>query len=466
MVLPSAKNCATIAARDRERRGQRTIAIRALQEGMMRILLIATNRHKQLNGRMNAQPLPIGLAYIAGYLDQNRHTVKILDLMFSDDNYLDEVEQTARAFQPELVGISIRNLSNHSYLDPQWQLPITKAVIDRLRATIKAPIVCGGPAFSILPKECFAYVAPDLGLVGDAGEAFAELADRLEGGEPSYIDLPGIVYRQGGEIIANNVSCSSQFSRPPRLEDLDMTKYRQAGFGIGVLTKLGGFYYPSAQASGQTEDGAWRVIRPIAEVVREVKDLEARFNLRKVFFIDNCFNTPLAHAKALCQALIDADLKAHWNTVLAPYDCDAELIQLMKQAGCALVLLVGMGGERQAGATLEESFQPLLETCRLCEAGGLHYTISQTFGEPGETKATVEQKVAFLRGLKPAMANVRIGVSILPGTAVAAKALQEGIIADEAELIRPTFYLAPEVRDWIVEYLKAEAAQNPRWNLL
>ena len=181
----------------------------------------------------------------------------MLDLMFSDDQYLDEVERMARAFEPELVGISIRNLSNHSYLDPQWQLPITKAVIERLRATIKAPIVCGGPAFSILPKECFAYVAPDLGLVGDAGETFAELAERLQGGEPSYIDLPGIVYRQGGEIIATNAACSSQFSRRPRLEDLDMTKYRQAGFGIGVLTKLGGYFYPSASSGAQPEDGAW-----------------------------------------------------------------------------------------------------------------------------------------------------------------------------------------------------------------
>src|SRR5262245_18130662 len=432
----------------------------------MRILLIATNRHKQLNGRMNAQPLPIGLAYIAGHLDPTRHTVKMLDLMFSDDNYLEEVEQTVRAFEPELVGISIRNLSNHSYLDPQWQLPITKAVIERLRATIKAPIVCGGPAFNILPKACFGYVAPDLGIVGDAGETFAELADRLQSGESSYIDLPGIVYRQGDEIIANNASCTSQFSRPPRLEDLDMAKYRQAGFGIGVLTKLGGYYYPSAHAGTQTEEGAWRVIRPIAEVVREVKDLEARFDLRKVFFIDNCFNIPLAHAKALCQALIEAHLKPHWNTVLAPYACDAELIQLMKQAGCALVLLGGMGGEGRTGAALEEWLQPLLETCRLCEVGGLHYTITQAFGGPGETRATVERKVAFLRSLKPAMANVRIVVSILPGTAVAARALQEGLIADEAELIRPTFYLAAEVRDWIVDYLKAEAAQNPRWNLM
>src|SRR5918996_4912865 len=110
---------------------------------MMRILLIATNRHKQLNSRMNAQPLPIGLAYIAGYVDQSRHTVKLLDLMFYED-YLREVERTVRAFQPELVGISIRNLSNHSYLDPQWQLPITKDVIERLRATTKAPILCRG----------------------------------------------------------------------------------------------------------------------------------------------------------------------------------------------------------------------------------------------------------------------------------------------------------------------------------
>jgi hypothetical protein len=432
----------------------------------MRILLIATNRHKHLMGRMNAQPLPIGLAYIAGHLDQARHTVKMVDLMFSDNNYLDEVEQTVGAFQPDLVGISIRNLSNHSYLDPQWQLPITKAVIARLRATTKAPVVCGGPAFSILPQACFAYVEPDLGIVGDAGETFAALADRLERGDSSYVDLPGLVYRQGDQIISNKMHSSSQFSQPPRLDGLDMAKYSQAGFGIGVLTKLGGFYYPTAQSGVPMEDGAWRVIRPIAEVVQEVKDLEARFGLRKIFFIDNCFNTPLAHAKALCQALIDADLQVHWNTVLAPYGCDADLVRLMKRAGCALVLMGGMIGDSHEGAGLDASLQPLRETCRLCEAGGLHYTITQVFGGPGETRETVERKLTFLRTLQPAMANLRIGVSILPGTAVAARALEEGLIAEEAELIRPTFYLAAEVRDWIVEYLKAEAAKNPRWNLL
>ena len=51
----------------------------------MRILLIATNRHRRLMSRMNARPVPIGLAYIAAHLDPERHDLKVLDLMFSED---------------------------------------------------------------------------------------------------------------------------------------------------------------------------------------------------------------------------------------------------------------------------------------------------------------------------------------------------------------------------------------------
>jgi hypothetical protein len=77
----------------------------------------------------------------------------------------------------------------------------------------------------------------------------------------------------------------------------------------------------------------------------------------------------------------------------------------------------------------------------------------------------VENKLDFLRRINPALANLRVGVSVMPGTDVAALALEEGLIADESELIEPTFYIAGEVRDWIVPYLEEQAASNPRWNL-
>lgn len=430
----------------------------------MRVLLIATNRHDRLMSRMVARPLPIGLAYVAGGLSDSNHQVEILDLMFLDD-YLGNIEQVVSTFQPELVGISIRNLSNHSYIDPQWALPISKEVIDKVRSISDATIVCGGPAFSILPEAIFEYVEPDLGLAGDAAEAFAQLADDLESGSFHH-DIPGLVYRQNEQVVLNTGRCASAFATPPRLDDLDMQKYDQAGFGIGILTKLGSFYYPRSAADIQADKEAWRVIRPIDEVVQEVRNMEQRYGLRKVFFIDNAFNTPIDHAKALCHALIAADIKTNWNTCLAPFGCDPELISLMKEAGCSLVIMGGLRGEPHDITSISDQVQPIIETCALCEIHGLHYTISVTFGEPGENRGTVDEKLDFLRSIKPAMANLRIGVTILPNTDISQRALAEKLIDDESDLVKPTFYLAEGVRDWIVEYLMTEKAMHPRWNVI
>ena len=430
----------------------------------MRILLIATNRHDRLQSRMNAQPMPIGLAYIAGHLDHDRHEVKVLDLMFSDD-HLADVENAVKEFQPQMVGMSVRNLSNHSYLNTIWTLPISQEVISRIRSISDAVIVCGGPAFSILPKECFEFLGPDLGLAGDAGETFAALADRLEVGEPDYHGLPGLVYKKDDQTLRNEGYCTSEFANPPKLDDLDMARYNKAGFGIGILTKLGGFYYPANASNAQINESGWRVIRPIDEVVSEVKDMEQRFAMKKVFFVDNGFNLPLAHAKSLCRELIESDVSVRWNTCLAPFNCDSELIGMMKEAGCGLVMMVNRGGNANDMGSMTEEDEQLAAVCQMCEEGGLHYNIGKIFGEPGETRETVDLKLDFLRSINPAMANLRVGVSVMPGTEVAAIAKKEGLINDESELVKPTFYIADGVKDWIVDYLTEQSEQNPRWSL-
>ena len=430
----------------------------------MRVLLIATNRHSRLQNRLNAQPMPIGLAYIAGHLAHDRHEVKVLDLMFSDD-HLADVEAAVKEFQPQMVGMSVRNLSNHSYMNTVWALPISKEVIDRIRSLSNAVIVCGGPAFSIMPKECFEYLGCDIGLAGDAGETFATLAESLEIGEPSYFDLPGLVYRKDGQTHSNEGYCTSEFAKPPRLEDLDMDRYNKAGFGIGILTKLGGFYYPTNASEAQINESGWRVIRPIDEVVAEVTSMKQRFNMKKVFFVDNGFNLPLDHAKSLCSAIIESDVNIRWNTCLAPFDCDTELISLMKDAGCGLVMMVNRSGNPGDMGSMVEENEALAQVCRMCDDGGLHYNLGKQFGEPGETRESVENKLNFLRSVNPALASLRVGVSVMPGTEVAIMAQKEGLIKDESELVKPTFYIADEVKDWIVDYLKEQTDKEPRWSL-
>lgn len=430
----------------------------------MRILLIATNRHQRLMSRMNAQPAPIGLAYIAGHLDPGQHDVKILDLMFSDD-FLEETERTVREFQPDLVGISLRNLDNVSYVDPQWALPSTKEVIDKVRSITQAPIVCGGPGFSLLPEACFEYLGPDVGIAGDGGESFAQLAGALASGE-TYHNLPGMVYRNDAGAVVRQGMAYSQFSKPPRLDQLDMARYEKAGFGIGVVTKLGDAFSNSIIAENNTE--SWRVLRPVEEVINEVQDLKERFGLRKIFFIDSGFNVPLPYAKALCRSILDADLNVHWNSYLAPVPeaCDDEVLDLMREAGSGLVIVTNRAREDTERQSLESRLEPLRQVCQRCDKAGIHYVISQNFGEPGETEKTVETKLEFLNEIQPALANLRIGVRIRPDTPTADAAIKEGIIGDENDLISPLFYVAEPVRDWIVDRLKSEAEANPRWNLI
>ena len=194
--------------------------------------------------------------------------------------------------------------------------------------------------------------------------------------------------------------------------------------------------------------------------------------MRKVFFIDSGFNVPMPHAKALCRTLIEEDLKVRWNSYLAPVPdaCDEEVLSLMKQAGSGLVIMKGITGESLDDGPLDARLEPLNDICQRCDATGLNYVISQNFGEPGETAETVETKLEFLKGIRPALANLGVGVHIRTVTRAAQAALAEGMITDESDLIKPTFYLDGSVRDWIVERLQAEVDErqgtNSRWNLL
>jgi radical SAM superfamily enzyme YgiQ (UPF0313 family) len=295
-------------------------------------------------------------------------------------------------------------------------------------------------------------IGPDLGITGDGGDSFSDLADRLERGE-SYKDLPGLVYRENGKTTVTEQQSTSGVMKPPRLEDLDLDRYAEAGFGIGVITKWFG------------DQSARQNLRPIEEVIAEVKDLGQRLGLSKFFFIANGFNIPPDNAKLFCQALIDADLKIEWNTGLVPESCDRELIDVMKESGCGLVIIGDLVVDALDPEDLSVRLDQMLQVCRLCEEGGLPYTVGQTFGAPGETRETVEQKLDFLRGITPAVANLRVGIRMLPGTKSAEQARSEGRVFEDGDLLLPSFYVAKSVGDWIVDHLQAQASQHSNWSV-
>ena len=423
----------------------------------VKILLIATNQADRFMDRMVVRPVPIGLAYLAAAVDESRHQLRVLDLMFSDDGASD-VEEAVREFQPDLVGLSIRNLDNQSSLNPVWNLPGVKAIVEKIRDTSGATILCGGPAFSILPSECLEYVGADIGISGDAAAAFATLVDRLES-EGDYTDIPGIVYRDGDEVVVSEGKFTSSFHHAPRLDMLNMRKYNGSGFGVGVVTKLAQAYYPTA--AGRSDASDWR-IRPPEDVIDEIRALNRGFGINKIFFIDSGFNRPVESAKSLCRAIIDSGLKIRWNTYVRPGEGDAELAQLMKESGCSMALLAESGGDADG---LIDRLSGLEMMANLFRDVALPFAINIRFGEPGEREETVDTKLDFLRKIEPAFAALRVGTRILPGAEVAQTAIHEGLIDSESALIYPIFYVDKEVSPWLVDRLRAEVDRYPRWNL-
>ena len=141
----------------------------------MKVLLIATNRHGRYMNRMEAQPLPIGLAYVAGHLDPDQHRTKLLDLMFSDD-YLADVATAIKDFQPDVVGLSIRNLDNCSYSNSKTYYPETRKIVSIVQEKTDVPVLVGGGAVSVLPEELADYLGVSYAAVGE-GEKIVKAYD-------------------------------------------------------------------------------------------------------------------------------------------------------------------------------------------------------------------------------------------------------------------------------------------------
>jgi len=70
-------------------------------------------------------------------------------------------------------------------------------------------------------------------------------------------------------------------------------------------------------------------------------------------------------------------------------------------------------------------------------------------GAPGDTRETVEESLAFAESLHLDTLKVSAGIRIYPKTALAARAVHEGVIAHDDDLLFPQFYCVPQLWEWL-----------------
>ena len=426
----------------------------------MKILFVSTNRLKRI-----MPPMPLGLASVIAQIDESRHEIEVLDLMFAERP---EVELKARlaSFSPDLIALSIRNVDNQSYYHTEYLLPEDKKVIEWCREASAATLVVGGTAFSVSPVAILEYLGADFGIAGEGEIAFRELVERIDRGEDAS-DIPGLVWRAPDGVTANPPEHIEQLDslRLPRRDLFDNQRYADEGGIANILLKQGCsfdcLYCDSPHVMGRRL--RMKSPRKVADELAAMEELGIGLS----FFTDAIFNYPVDYAREVCKEIIQRRLKIRWIGAVHPAFVDRELIELMREAGCAVVSLGCDSCSERMLEVLRKGFtkEQLRAAAELLEEMEIRYILGLLIGAPGENRQTVDESIEFLSRRSPLMVDFCLGIRLMPHTELFEIAVREGMVSADDPLMEPRFYISPQIEGWIEDYLGEICAQHPNWSL-
>lgn len=406
----------------------------------MNVLLVSANSE-----RVNMVPMPLGLSLVAAATRRAGHSVALLDLM-GEARPRDALERAIASACPEVIGISVRNIDDQRREGPRFLLDQAREVVEACRARSRAPIVLGGAGYSIFPREVLAELRADYGIAGDGEAAFPELLEKLAVGE-SPLGAAG-VHAPGQEPAVVRAAC----------EDLD--RFPLWDEDLSPAAALDDLWFPVQSRRGCPRDCSYcstaliegravrfRSPRRVADAVAA----QAARGTTRFYFVDNTFNVPERYALELCRELAATRVPLRWRCILYPERVSRELVDAMAASGCVEVALGFESGCERVLREMNKAFRPddVRHASELLRARGIQRSGFLLLGGPGETRESVEESLAFADSLRLDALQITVGIRIYPGTALARRAVAEGVIGSEAELLRPRFYLAPGLEPWI-----------------
>lgn len=421
----------------------------------MKILLISVNRE-----RMPFPVFPLGLAYIARGLREEGHQIEVMDLCFSQEVSVD-LNSTLHRFQPDLIGISLRNLDNLTYPTSISYLKEVEEVIGICRQSTSSPLIIGGSGFSLAPKELFQHLDVDFGIVGEGEEVFRHLVISLEGDAPisptPYLLMKGNLFPQS--IEGARVSLIQN----PDRSLFQTQRYLEEG-GMGNIQTKRGCPFSCIYCTYPLLEGKGVRLRKIEEIVEEIHHLVEE-GVDYVYFVDDIFNYPPSFAEALCREMIRRKIDVKWSAFVNPGFLNKSLLIRMKDSGCMGIEFGTDSGSPRMVENYKKSFnqENIIQSSNLCSKLNINHCHYLLFGGPGENEDTIEESFQLMDQLDPTAVIAMLGIRIYPGTEMEQISLSQGVIPREANLILPHFYISPTLKGRLSEMISEKALARKRW---
>jgi radical SAM superfamily enzyme YgiQ (UPF0313 family) len=400
---------------------------------------------------------PIGLAYITAALKMNRSQYQVLDLCFFQD-YEAAIDSAISSFQPDIVGLSLRNIDNVSYPNYVSYLSFYRQVVQTIRRQSQGLIVVGGSGFALMPDLTLEYLGADLGIVGEGELAFVRLINHLEGKKDLYQDLKSKIIDHRSGIIEN----LDDLPIPDR-SAFDNEAYLKWG-GMGNIQTKRGCPFRCIYCTYPIIEGEKVRLRSPKLICDEIESMR-EYGINNIFFVDNTFNYPMKHAQAICQEIISRKLPVKWGCYANPRFVTPKLIEFMLAAGCTGLEFGSDAANKTMLNNLGKNFtvNDLRSASAICKQSDISFCHNLLLGGPGETMETVHQTMDEIQDMAPTATICMIGIRVFPKTRLSLIAMKERMIGPEWESLKPVFYLSPAIKNEILPFIEEFSKENPTW---
>jgi radical SAM superfamily enzyme YgiQ (UPF0313 family) len=348
--------------------------------------------------RQTEESIPgIGMLVMAAVAREKGYEVAIFDAKGTGET-ADRVARRILDYSPDVVGFSATTIS------------ITNAsrIAELLKRTDPELLtVVGGPHVSAVPERTLAaFSALDYGIVGEGEISFFDFLERLRTGR-STEDSPGLVYRAGDEVVANQ--------RTPYITDLDslplpawdlvpdfphrfhpsIFSYRKSPVATLVTSRGCPFSCSFCDRSTSGKLGRYHTTESVLRHCHRLVEL----GVRHIIFYDDLFTVKRKRVVELCEAFVAEGFDFTWSCNSHPNLLDPDTLRLMKRAGCWQIAYgIESGSQRILDVVKREVRLPRMrETLRMTRAAGIRAKGYMMIGHPTETVETLEETAEFLK---------------------------------------------------------------------
>jgi anaerobic magnesium-protoporphyrin IX monomethyl ester cyclase len=353
-----------------------------------------------------------GIADLSGCLKAHGHVTGLINInealydVPSDEQIVEQV----RAWKPDFVAFSVMT---QQY---KYSLRLAKAI----RAAMpQIPIGIGGVHCIMCTEEVKSDQFWDFIGVGECDEAFPQLINKLQAGDPTYWDVQNFcIRREDGSYKVNPIG------RYPVLDELPPKDYeifdlphmlgRKNGWQ-SVLTSRGCPYrctycFNHEVTDRYLEDGGHArksFLRHYSfdRMIHELKELKKRHPYIETFiFDDDLFTLNKEYCADFAKRYADSGLNVPYVLNAHVQSFSEPIAKALSESPCMILKFgVESGSHELRKKVLERhmSNQQIIDAFDLCHQYGLHTSAFLMFGLPYETRAMMEETIDLMARIKP-----------------------------------------------------------------